>query len=81
MLRWIWRVWALVVLCVVVSAVGGSYEYIAERRDLAAGPPPGRLIDIGGHRLHLLVRRSGGTGRDLRLLSWRNSARLVSRLA
>ena len=53
MLRWIWRGVAVVVLCVVVSAVGASYEYISERRDLAATPPPGRLIDIGGHRLHL----------------------------
>jgi pimeloyl-ACP methyl ester carboxylesterase len=40
-------------VCVVVSAVGASYEYIAERGDLAAAPAPGRLIDVGGHRLHL----------------------------
>src|SRR5262249_5230498 len=32
---------------------GASYEYIAERGDLAAAPAPGRLIDVGGHRLHL----------------------------
>jgi pimeloyl-ACP methyl ester carboxylesterase len=53
MRQWIWRVVANVVLCVVISAVGASYESIAERRDLAATPPPGRLIDVGGHRLHL----------------------------
>ena len=54
MLRWVWRVAAFVVfLCVVVSAGGASYEYIEHRRDLAAAAPPGRLIDIGGYRLHL----------------------------
>jgi pimeloyl-ACP methyl ester carboxylesterase len=49
---------AVVVLCTVVSAVGASYEYIEERRDLAA-PPPCRLIDIGGHRLHLCCEGQG----------------------
>jgi hypothetical protein len=53
MLRWIWRVVAIVVLCVVVSAIAASYEYMAERRDFAVAPPPGRLIDVGGYRLHL----------------------------
>jgi pimeloyl-ACP methyl ester carboxylesterase len=53
MRRWTWRVVAVLALCVVLSAFGASYESIAERRDLAATPPPGRLIDVGGHRLHL----------------------------
>lgn len=36
------------------AALGGtSYRMYADRRDLAATPPPGRLIDVGGHRLHL----------------------------
>jgi pimeloyl-ACP methyl ester carboxylesterase len=47
-----WRIVAVLALCVAVSAFGASYEYIAERRDLAVTPPPGRLIDVGGHRLH-----------------------------
>jgi hypothetical protein len=61
MRRWVWRVGAFVVFLCVVSAAGASYEYIEERRDLAAAPPPGRLIDLGGHRLHPVVRRSGKT--------------------
>ena len=50
--RWMWRTVAVLALCVIVCALGASYEYIAERRDLALTPPPGRLIDVGGHRLH-----------------------------
>ena len=53
MLRWIWRFVAFVAVLCVVAAFGTTYEYIEERRDLAAAPPPGRLIDVGGHRLHL----------------------------
>lgn len=40
-------------VAVLLCAIGASYEVLAERRDLAAAPPPGRSIDIGGRRLHL----------------------------
>jgi pimeloyl-ACP methyl ester carboxylesterase len=29
------------------------YQAIATSRDAAANPPPGRLVDVGGHRLHI----------------------------
>jgi pimeloyl-ACP methyl ester carboxylesterase len=49
-----WRVEVCVALvCVVASALGASYEWIQGRRDLAAAPPPGLMVDVGGHRLHL----------------------------
>jgi hypothetical protein len=38
--------------------VGLSYEALAERKDSARYPPPGKLVDVGGYRLHLLC--SGG---------------------
>jgi pimeloyl-ACP methyl ester carboxylesterase len=53
MLRWVCRFTAFVAVLGVVAAFGASYGYIEERRDLAAAPPPGRLIDVGGRRLHL----------------------------
>jgi pimeloyl-ACP methyl ester carboxylesterase len=53
MLRSIRRITTLVVVLCVVAAFGATYEYVEERLDLAAVPPPGRLIDVGGHRLHL----------------------------
>ena len=44
-------------LGVVVTLVGFglSYQTIAEARDRQAFPPPGRLVDVGGYRLHLRV--------------------------
>ncbi|MGE5673843.1 MAG: alpha/beta fold hydrolase [Mycobacterium leprae] len=38
---------------VVLIAVGIVGEGIAERMDARAFPPPGRLVDVGGYRLHL----------------------------
>ncbi len=35
--------------------VGAVYQAIATARDKRHFPPPGRMIDVGGHRLHLHV--------------------------
>jgi pimeloyl-ACP methyl ester carboxylesterase len=43
----------------VLASVGGAVETVAEAADARALPAPGRLIDVGGHRLHL---RCTGTG-------------------
>ena len=42
-----------------VAAVGGGYETVRESLDARAYPPPGQLIDVGGHRLHLYCTGSG----------------------
>ena len=60
MWRWTWR--ALVSLCgliVAAAGAGATYEWLATRRDLAGHPPPGRLVDVGGHRLHVWCAGSG----------------------
>jgi pimeloyl-ACP methyl ester carboxylesterase len=46
-------------LVAVAAALGAAYQWIATRRDLAANPPPGRLVDIGGYRLHLWCAGTG----------------------
>jgi pimeloyl-ACP methyl ester carboxylesterase len=46
-------------LVVVAALTGTAYQWIATRRDLARTPPPGRLVDIGGHRLHIWCSGSG----------------------
>jgi len=42
-----------------LASIGGGYETAAEAADAAAHPPPGQLIDVGGHRLHLNCTGSG----------------------
>jgi pimeloyl-ACP methyl ester carboxylesterase len=43
-----------------IAAVGGGYETVREALDARAYPPPGQLVDVGGHRLHLQCTGSGG---------------------
>jgi pimeloyl-ACP methyl ester carboxylesterase len=45
-----------------VAAAGSVHQVVATRRDARRFPPPGRLVDAGGHRLHLLVRGPDGPG-------------------
>src|SRR5262245_40263512 len=49
------RVWMLYPVCgaLFVSAVGGVYETYREHVDRANYPMPGRLIEVGGHKLHI----------------------------
>ena len=42
-----------------LSAAGGAYETYRETTDRAGHPMPGRLIDIGGHRLHINCTGTG----------------------
>ena len=43
----------------VLLATGAAYQFFSHRRDLRLHPAPGRLIDIGGYRLHLNCIGSG----------------------
>ena len=42
-----------------VAAIAGGYETVREALDARAYPPPGQLVDVGGHRLHLYCTGSG----------------------
>ena len=53
---------ALLVAIVALLAVAFVAELVAEGRDRRRYPPPGQLIDVGGHRIHLSVAgQSKGT--------------------
>ena len=45
----------------IAASLGFVYEQGAEKRDHELYPPPGRLVDIGGYRLHLHCSGTGPT--------------------
>jgi pimeloyl-ACP methyl ester carboxylesterase len=50
---------ALCGLVVVAALAGATYQWVATRNDLAANPPPGRLVEVAGRRLHIWCTGSG----------------------
>jgi pimeloyl-ACP methyl ester carboxylesterase len=54
--------WVLypVIAMLAVASLGGGYETVREAMDARAYPMPGRLVDVGGHRLHLSCTGSAG---------------------
>jgi pimeloyl-ACP methyl ester carboxylesterase len=59
---WRWTKRVLVGVCglvVVTALTGATYQSLATRKDLAATPPPGHLVDVGGYRLHLWCTGEG----------------------
>ena len=69
-------------VCVLAAALLGTlFQALGGRRDRKHFPPPGRLVDVGGHRLHLLESGSGDltivfeAGLMSTVLSWSNLQR------
>lgn len=64
--------------------LGGLYQELGARRDRERFPAPGRLIDIGTHRLHVFEQGSGGptivleAGLMSTVLSWNNLQRKLA---
>jgi len=52
-----------------LAAVGGGYQAVGSAGDRSAQQPPGRLVDVGGHRLHLYCTGSGSPTVVLEALS------------
>ena len=60
MWRWTMRILVVLSAFLIVAALSGAtYQWLATRRELAATPPPGHLVDIGGYRLHLWCTGDG----------------------
>ncbi|MCC6497520.1 MAG: alpha/beta hydrolase [Propionibacteriaceae bacterium] len=49
-----------VIAVIVLSSVGGGAETVGEALDANTYPPPGRLISVGDHSLHLSCTGTGG---------------------
>ena len=70
------------VVCALIALfLGALYQAVGTRRDRKRFPPPGRMVDVGGHRLHLLESGSGGptivleAGLMSTVMSWSNLQR------
>ena len=60
MWRWTMRIVVVLGAFLIVAALSGAtYQWLATRKELAATPPPGHLVDIGGYRLHLWCTGDG----------------------
>jgi pimeloyl-ACP methyl ester carboxylesterase len=55
-LIWCGRVLAVVIA---LALLGAAYESVSEAADARAYPPPGRMVDMGGYRLHLNCMGAG----------------------
>jgi hypothetical protein len=59
-LKWAVRLWlGGVVLFHIVTLAGAIYQWNTTRLTERRHPPPGVLVDVGGHRLHIHYRGSG----------------------
>lgn len=50
---------ALLIVSALLAVVGAVYEAIAEARDRADYPPPGQLVDVDGHWMHINCSGAG----------------------
>ena len=49
-------------MVLLIAGSGASYQILAERREAKRFPAPGRLVDIGGRRLHVMCSGRGTPG-------------------
>ena len=82
-----WGLGAEVAFVFVMAVVGASYQAISSIREQRLYPPPGKLVDIGGYRLHLYCSGEGGPtvildyGRVGSYLDWYHVQPQVARFA
>jgi pimeloyl-ACP methyl ester carboxylesterase len=60
MRRWTKRIFVVPGAFLVIATLScATFQWLATRQDLAATPPPGQLVDIGGYGLHLWCTGDG----------------------
>jgi pimeloyl-ACP methyl ester carboxylesterase len=55
----VYSVIAVLIFFVLILMSGAVYQFLEARADFAKHPAPGRLVDIGGYRLHLNCQGAG----------------------
>lgn len=74
-------------LLLFASGLGAAYQYVATQTDTRRFPPPGRLVDVGGFRLHIQCSGSDGptvileAGMGLSSLEWIRVQPQIARFA
>jgi pimeloyl-ACP methyl ester carboxylesterase len=59
-LRWLgYALRGFIILILLLAAIGATYQSIESSRDLRVNPPPGRFVDVGGHKMHLVCTGQG----------------------
>lgn len=59
-LKWLKRIClGAAALAVLSAGIGAGYQGVASRRDAESFPPPGKMVDVGGYRLHILCKGEG----------------------
>lgn len=72
-----YTLFAEILLIVALALSGAVYERVSQARDLRLHPPGGRLVDVGGYKLHLYCTGEGNPtvifehGLDGSYLDWR----------
>ncbi|MFJ6198097.1 alpha/beta fold hydrolase [Micromonospora sp. NPDC092111] len=51
---------AMLAVVLLIAGVGAGYEHLSARGDRQRYPMSGRMVDVGGHRLHLDCTGTGG---------------------
>jgi pimeloyl-ACP methyl ester carboxylesterase len=60
MRKWAKRIFGgLVILILIVVSAGAIYQWLTSRKEIAKNPAPGKLVDIGGYKLHIWCEGSG----------------------
>ncbi|GIP23859.1 alpha/beta fold hydrolase [Paenibacillus sp. J22TS3] len=57
--RWIKIVLGVLAFMLILVGAGFGYEWYASKKAEADYPPPGKLVDVGGFRLHILKKGTG----------------------
>src|SRR5438105_1426277 len=76
---------AAVIAILIISGI--AYQALTERTDAVRFPAPGRLVDVGGHQLHLYELGSGSpavvleSGISASSLNWRTVQSEVAKFA
>ncbi|KKO55100.1 alpha/beta fold hydrolase [Paenibacillus sp. DMB20] len=84
-----WKIVLLMVLSLIMLTIGSGfvYEWIASEQAKRNFPPPGKLVDVGGYRLHINKIGAGSptilleAGSGETSLSWRNIPKQLAEFA